>query len=388
VGILFIGSCISVANAQIWQPTEAPHTNWVSLACSADARNVVAAAAWGPICLSTNSGATWTVSSAPITNWSAVACSADGTKVVAVGVRTMHTSTDSGNTWNPTAGPLGPWQVVATSADGTTLLAAGALFPIAESAIGVSTNSGASWTIQTDYGPWQAAASSADGKTLVVAGFYRSLAWSRFIVSTDSGTTWVEGSTGSFQPWTAIAVSADGGKLAAATEDGLVATSIDLGRTWAPTAAPALAWSSLAVSADARTLLAVAAGSIYTSTDCGVTWLSNSAPVTNWVCAACSADGSKMFVANCDYVSYPYAPGMIYTLQSTPAPLMTIADSGNALLISWIVPSRDFGLEESLDLSNWSGVAATPSLNYTNLHYEVSLRALTSPRFYRLAMQQ
>jgi hypothetical protein len=37
----------------------------------------------GPICVSADSGATWTMTDAPITNWTSVACSADGTRLVA-----------------------------------------------------------------------------------------------------------------------------------------------------------------------------------------------------------------------------------------------------------------------------------------------------------------
>ena len=56
------------------------------------------------------------------------------------------------------------------------------------------------------------------------------------------------------------------------------------------------------------------------------------------------------------------------------------------VLISWIVPSMPFVLQESADLmtTNWTGVTTVPKLNFTNLHHEVSVPLSSANRFYRL----
>ena len=51
----------------------------------------------------------------------------------------------------------------------------------------------------------------------------------------------------------------------------------------------------------------------------------------------------------------------------------------------WIVPSQNFALQQSSNLSNWSPAGVTPALNYTNLHYEVTVLRTSGQRFYRLA---
>jgi hypothetical protein len=119
-------------------------------------------------------------------------------------------------------------------------------------------------------------------------------------------------------------------------------------------------------------------GGIYTSADSGSTWVSNSAPVTNWSCVSSSADGCKLVAA--------VNGGGIYTWQATPAPALSISPSGTNVVLSWIVPSMNFVLQESSDLGSghWTDVATTPVLNYTNLNQQVSLPWDTGNRFYRL----
>jgi len=90
-------------------------------------------------------------------------------------------------------------------------------------------------------------------------------------------------------------------------------------------------------------------------------------------------DGFRFFVAA--------NGGGIYTYQDTPAPILNIAPYGNSRLISWIIPSMDFVLKESADLTNWSRAGVSPGLNDASLNYQVSLIAPTEPRFYCLAMK-
>ncbi|HEV2394293.1 MAG TPA: hypothetical protein VG146_18230, partial [Verrucomicrobiae bacterium] len=78
--------------------------------------------------------------------------------------------------------------------------------------------------------------------------------------------------------------------------------------------------------------------------------------------------------------------GGIYTWQSTPTPVLNIKPSGANLLLSWTVPSMNFVLQESPDLTTgiWSNVTAIRTLSYSNLQYQVSLPAPEGGWFFRL----
>jgi hypothetical protein len=78
--------------------------------------------------------------------------------------------------------------------------------------------------------------------------------------------------------------------------------------------------------------------------------------------------------------------GGIYTLQATPAPVLNLTPSDGGLILSWIVPSLGFRLQENPDLrtANWSDVTNIPTLNVTNLHYQVTLTATNDVRLFRL----
>lgn len=122
-------------------------------------------------------------------------------------------------------------------------------------------------------------------------------------------------------------------------------------------------------------------GGIYTSTDSGTTWVSNNVPVGSWSAVACSADGTKL-VAVVD-------GGGIWTAQVTPAPLLSIAQLGTNVVLSWTVPSADFTLQENANLTttNWTNVTKAPSLNLTTLQNQIIASALAGGRFYRLRSQ-
>jgi photosystem II stability/assembly factor-like uncharacterized protein len=367
-----------------WTQTSAPLTNWTSIASSADGSRLVATANGGfanagPIFISTNSGATWVQTSAPLTHWSSVASSADGTKLAAVSYANgVFTSADSGANWTPTAGPSG--RRIACSGDGTKLLVAGG-------SLYYSTNFAATWT-QLPATGW-CIASSADGVKLVSAYFnHNGFPQGCICISTNAGATWTETSAPlySWTGWTALASSADGIKLAATigytsfpTGPGPIYISHDGGGTWQASSSPTSHWNAVACSADGTRLVAATSfAGIYTSTNAGVTWMSNNAPVTQWSAVACSADGTKL-VAVVD-------GGGIWTAQSTPAPLLSIAPAGTNAVLSWIVPSADFMLQENPDLTStsWTDLIETPILNFTNLQNEVTVPRPAGNHFYRL----
>ena len=60
--------------------------------------------------------------------------------------------------------------------------------------------------------------------------------------------------------------------------------------------------------------------------------------------------------------------------------------SNNNLVLSWIVPTTNFVLQQNLDLTttNWTNVTNAPVLNLTNLQDEVVLSPTNDSGFYRL----
>jgi photosystem II stability/assembly factor-like uncharacterized protein len=391
--LLWASTALLTANfalAQTWTQTSAPVTNWISIASSADGSKLVAAANGGfyfngtneitlpgPIYTSTNSGATWSQAvNAPDGVWIAVASSADGTKLMAAVGRNndagnqgggIYTSADAGNTWTQFSVLTNNWVSVASSADGTELAA------VAQPDFYTSPDSGTTWiTNASPYDRWTSIASSADGKKLAACGGLGTV-----LTSTNSGISWA--STNSFGHDSflgSIASSADGNTLVVGGSQ--IYISKDAGLTWtASWGMPARQWKAVASSADGSKLVAAAtAAPIYTSSDSGATWTSNVSPSTNWTAVASSADGNKLVaVAN---------GGGIYTSQFIPLPLINITPTNANLALSWIIPSTNFVLQQSPDLSSWTDMTDTPAFNLTNLQDEVVLSPTNSSGFYRL----
>jgi hypothetical protein len=99
----------------------------------------------------------------------------------------------------------------------------------------------------------------------------------------------------------------------------------------------------------------------------------------NWSAVASSADGCRLVAA--------MNGGGIYIFVAEPRPLLEIGTTSGSTRLSWLVPSTSFVLQQNPDLSttNWTDVTAKPSLNYTNLNYELTLPAGPGAMFYRLA---
>jgi hypothetical protein len=352
-------------------------------------------------------------STAPYQIWTGVASSADGINLVASGDGGLWRSTDGGVTWlngsPPT--PTGNWKAVASSADGTRLVAANG-----NNRIYTSTNSGADWLFNSlPIAKWVSVASSADGIKLVAG------AAGKVYTSTNGGGTWISNSL-PVATWVSVASSADGIKLTAAAS-GKIYTSTNSGANWISNSLPDAAWASVASSADGTILAAAASGKVYISTNGGVTWISNSLPNFTWRCVASSADGTQLgatagssgvfisrnggntwisnnVAANASWgpvvlsadgakwvaagTSYPQ--GGIYISQSTSSPLLSLTPSGGNGLLSWVIPSMSFGLEQSdLTSTNWTDLTNQPPvLNLTNLQDEVTVPFTNEKSFYRL----
>lgn len=252
----------------------------------------------------------------------------------------------SAQTWTPTSAPSNSWASVAGSADGSKLVAAahgGGIY--------TSTNSGATWTLTSAATTsWTCVASSADGTKLaaVSAGSPTGRGYPQVNLSTNSGATWSTRNVvwalpvGFFGHWSAVASSADGTRLVVAANFFIVLPGSD-----------------------------PSPGSIYTSTDSGATW--NSGPSGDWSSVASSADGNRLVAAA--------NGGGIYISQRTPIQCLSIAPLNNNLVLSWLVPSTNFVLQQNLDLSttNWTDV-----INLPGLQGQITLPMAAPSGFYRL----
>lgn len=224
---------------------------------------------------------------------------------------------------------------------------------------------------------WAALATSADGLTCMAAS-----TWFVF-ASSDAGQNWIPTSAtgGQFggNEWSGVSCSSDGDKVVAVSRGGGIQLSTNAGTTWTTSSVPSFSWQAVASSGEGSRLVAVAAnGPIYASTNSVVAWSATTAPNLNWSSVASSRDGSRL-VATVE-------GGGIYIWQTTPTPKLHITPSGTGLLLSWIVPSMPFVLQENADLNttDWVDVPTQPTLNLSNLHHEVSVPLSETNRFYRL----
>jgi photosystem II stability/assembly factor-like uncharacterized protein len=380
-----------VAFAQTWTPVSPAISGCGPVASSADGRKLVVCSLQdAQVYLSTDYGISWTQYAAPFDpngEVHSVASSADGTKVVVENDHayssTFFTSTNSGTSWTQSTNASSSQCFVACSADGIKLVAV-SLY----GEIHTSNDSGITWTLATNApnAEWVSVTSSADGTKLAAA------AWHGIYTSTNSGATWLSNNA-PIRPeaWTAVASSADGTKLVATIPNDAIYTSTNSGATWISNDVPKLFWTAAASSADGTKLVAAAHFNfIYTSTNSGVTWTGTDMG-TNTVfyrgSIASSADGARLVAVDTHIGSYRNPNGNIYTLQTTPAPVLNIASVSNGLKLSWLVPSINFVLQQNSDLSttNWVTLANMPTLNLTNLQNEVFLPPPASNSFFRLA---
>ncbi|WP_395753590.1 autotransporter-associated beta strand repeat-containing protein [Prosthecobacter sp.] len=173
---------------------------------------------------------------------------------------------------------------------------------------GVTTPAGAIWTARDSDRSWTSIASSADGTKLAAV-----TNGGMIYTSTDSGAIWT--ARESDRNWKSIASSADGSKLAAVVNGGQIYTSTDSGASWTARDS-SRDWQSITSSADGSKLAAVHLGFIYTSTNSGISWTQQSAPNTYWVCITSSADGSKLAAVDWGSAIYTSSDsGVTWTLR-------------------------------------------------------------------------
>lgn len=374
LAVVAVWSGFSFAFGQTWTQTTAPG-GILGVASSADGCKLVAVAPAG-IYISTNSGATWITNNLPFNNTGRavqLASSADGNKLALTSFGTnIFTSIDSGATWitNYVTSDNWVWMTVASSADGSILAAANNHQVAPGQSIFESTNSGVTWFLAS-VPPGSTVNSlglSANGRKLIAAndGIY---------TSTDFGTTWISNNV-SQAYWVSVATSSEGSRLVAVANPGGIYTSEDSGTTWISNNVPSGNWNSVASSADGSKLVSANGVGIYTSMNSGVTWISNNVPSAVWRSVASSSDGCKMIAGR---------SSGIWAVQTTPTPQLNLTPSPTNFVISWIIPSTNFVLQQSSDLISWSSITDTPTLNLTYLNNELSISPTIGIGFYRLS---
>jgi photosystem II stability/assembly factor-like uncharacterized protein len=392
--------------AQTWTPTSLPGCSWSSFAMSADGNTMAAATVFqspGIVMVSTNGGVAWITNTLPdyissgITSpiiLNSIAASSDGTKMAGVDLGgVICTSTNSGVTWstNNDAPSLG-WYSIASSADGDMLVAvAGNNGP--PGPIYVSTNSGINWLpTSASSNLWRSVACSADG-TEIIAGCNPGLG--SIYISTNSGSTWMPWMpiiTPTNKQWT-VACSADGNKMVAAYfaesnyVPGHMFTSVDSGNTWTSNQIVSAYFESVALSADGNKIFATGQDPlVLVSTNFGSSWATNNLPSGSYFSSiVCSADGGKVLTGSLFTSGFGPGPGVSYLSQTVYAPQLNITPSSNSAMLSWLIPSTNFVLQQSSDLASWSDVTNAPVLNFSNLQNQVTLPLSAGNVFFRLA---
>jgi hypothetical protein len=406
--LMAVSSC--QAHAQQWNLTSAPATPWISIACSADGARIVAVAYNGPMYVSTNGGVDWNpvaISGTPwVTNWASVGSSADGTKLVATTSEywsgliypqagLIYFSTDSGISWAPANAPAAVWGPVAVSADGSRCFAGIGGYP--GGPIYASTNSGAGWFLTgapTSGEQWSAIALSADGTVVIASSGPYVNGQGSVYTSTNAGSTWRTSNVPAL-PWNSVAASADGRRLIAVPQATYfmgfilarypVQMSSDFGSTWSEVPSSANPWNGVASSAEGLRWTAVTGdpttggpspgGGFYLWTNgYGQSWYSTNTSGESLRTVACSADGARAFAAS----------SHIYAFSTTPVPpRLSLSVTDGHAIVSWIVPSTPYVLEESANLNGqWTEIVGTPALN--GIRKEVSLPSSGNGSFYRL----
>jgi hypothetical protein len=123
------------------------------------------------------------------------------------------------------------------------------------------------------------------------------------------------------------------------------------------------------------------------STNSGAIWAPANVPAGQWNSVAVSADGSFLGVAGVGQIATLHPPASPPPIP--PSPQLVIDRLGGNVGLSWLVPSTPFVLEQTADLrsTDWVAVPTSPTLNVTNLNYQLTLPAASGARLYRLTQQ-
>jgi hypothetical protein len=265
----------------------------------------------------------------------------------------------AGYTWTELAGsPTAFWDEIGSSGDGKYLAACS--WP---GYIYTSSDYGATWKQLTAFGHSQWC--TTDGVAISADGHYQVVVGSDTIMSDDYGATWSAAYSPGSGAFEAVAMSADGKYLAAATNDfdppgnGDIWTSIDYGHTWTDQAASGdHQWSSIVSSSDGSHIVAAAYnGNIYASSDYGVTWSQTSAGSRSWYAVVSSASGQYLAATASNYPT----PGDIYTSSDYGATWTDRTSAGSRLWGTLTSSSSGQYLAVAAGGNGWSGDIYTSS---------------------------
>lgn len=246
-----------------WTSGNSPSATWIASAMSSTGSRIYAVQYGGSMFASGDQGATWKPLAAGTGAWESVATSQDGTLVAAVMQNgPLVISKDGGSTWHNAAMPDGQanhwWRWVSSSADGHALVAVSH-----DAKVFRSTDSGSTWkllavavggTVVNE--SWYRVKTSADGQAIAIAAnTFGGAPGTGIYVSHDGGTTWARGYS-LVADYTFLAMSADGQRIAATVSDtgstrGRVVISFDGGATFAQVPMPGgdTDWRAIAMSA-------------------------------------------------------------------------------------------------------------------------------------------
>jgi hypothetical protein len=377
--ILAVGLLITVVSAfgHTWQQATTL-TPAGSMAMSADGRIICVVNSANQPVISTNSGATWAVATNSPPHGTAylgtVAVSADGGKIFAALMDSkawMFVSTDQGATWAKTGFPstnLPSLYPVACSADGTKVITA-----LPYNSIFYSTNGGINCYTSSIPNLAASLASSADGSRMIAGVVNPAANDGGVYFSSDFGATWTLTSAPP-RNIGSVCTSSDGKWIGALGSTTYI--SSDSGVSWRTNQ---FTGKTIACSADGTNWI-IASDHIYTSTDGGVTWQTNLA-TAQWLGAAVSADGDEMAAVGSGQGTW--------IGRLTPSPQLNIQWQNSNVGLSWLIPSTNFVLQQSADLSSpgWTTVSSNPTLNFTNLQQEITVPSTESNAFFRLIAQ-
>lgn len=357
------------------QYTIAPYGYWQAMACSSDGSIVVASELDNHlIYVSTDSGATFR----PSTKLPAVGlvCTPDASTIVAI-AGMAYSSHDLGVTWKTNSLP-GKAESVVISADGTKWVCGnGNTFNKTDGPIYVSADAGGSWQqTSAPLVPWTSIACSADGNRL--AAVYGG---SQVYTSSDRGLTWTNTMPGASTNFLYLVVSSSDGNKLVTIGDGIVCVSANAGNAWERVGV-APGFIQVAASADASTLAPISGPQLLTSTNSGALWTPRTVEIAGSPypvlphSVSLSADGNRLFMSS---------PGLVFTSPLPPA-VLSFSWQSNDLALSWPSNQIGFVLESTPALAPsaiWTLV--TSSIFAGDYQYFVTNDLKASPSaFYRL----
>lgn len=380
--------------------------NWRTIACDSDCSVVLAGVSGGKLWRSLDFGATWSETEST-RNWRSVALSANGEKMLALPYNAApYFSTNSGATWS--AGPtnlVAPnWVSAAISSDGNTLFAA----PIS-GLVAYSSNTGTTWAsyvvptsttsiaftknenqlmqcgndgvisvsagvgvkvdkVNANETPWSSCSISSGGQVLLAASNTGLI-----YTSVDSGANWVTRSISSGNVnRRALVTSENGNQIYSAVYGGKIEYSEDSGESWRVSADLTQNWISIAASNSFEKIYAVGyQGAVYRSLDSGTTW-ALTLPISPWISIATSADGSKVVAAGKGGNIYTSAnSGDTWTSRDVKRKWVSVASSSNGDKLAAVVEGGFVYTSENGGSTwtqrgssrNWSAIASSSNGN-------------------------